>query len=604
MRPDFDNPKGYREPLGVNTLMQRLLKAAGSFWHDWRALDLSSVPPADMKFITDGLLAVVREFDGADLLGIKDPLICRAVPLWLDLFRQSGREPTAVLMFRHPTAVARSLSTRDGIPKDKALLLWLRHVLDAERDTRSIPRVFIDYGELIKNWGVLVERIAERLAITWPKSPKQCAAEVSSFLRPNPGHYPAIAGEEMGGGSWYQEAWSMLSGEDGDPGLQPDRFDSLRARVSETTRPFEAYFGAVEQALDYNAQQTEALSAAIEHARSLVGRIALGASATPGELVERSFLRNRNEIEAVSGRLVPPGNAASKPDDLAEEGSRTQPNEITSLQNRVAALEALLASPPLRTGGVAAAGLDRGSFATVASQPDEISIDYMLQQTYDRDLIISKLRSYVSSLEKRLASKAHISEDVFPEPVGALPLVAAFDESGRLSESSEASGMAAASAWFTVLTDEDTAGTIESISRVEGGFWIHPRPGRALFGCIGPFEGPAPVLLTASVGTEHPRAPLVSFTLDIVRSRMNEDILLETAVRRSQSVFSWVPVETSRRKLIVLSFSAEDVQWSKWALLLGVRTAPDTDVEFAWATFKDIRYFHGQGQEQTEMLVA
>ena len=83
---------------------------------------------------------------------LKDPRICQFVPLWTSILESLDIEPLCVISIRNPLEVAASLKARDelgpatplgkpvGIPAAKALLLWLRCFLDAERDTLAASR--------------------------------------------------------------------------------------------------------------------------------------------------------------------------------------------------------------------------------------------------------------------------------------------------------------------------------------------------------------------------------------------------------------------------------------------------------------------------------
>jgi len=227
-----------------------------------------------------------------------------------------------------------------------------------------------------------------------------------------------------------------------------------------------------------------------------------------------------------------------------------------------------------------------------------------LEQIYDRDVIISKLRRQVCSLEERLARSERAAGGDAPEPAGLAPLLLAFDEAGQLETSSDTSRAEPVPAGFTMLAEEDGAGAFEAISRVEDGFWVHPRPGRGTFGCIGPFEGAPPVLVTGSVQTEHPDSPPVSFTLDLIRTRSDDDTLLEAGRRRTKDPLSWVSVDPMRRKVIVATFPADELRWSRWAILVGTRAPDRAEAEFAWATFKAIRCFHIDGGRRRQTIVA
>ena len=77
-------------------------------------------------------------------------------------------EPAAVIALRSPFEVASSLAARNGIGQDEALLMWLRHVLDAERETRHIRRSFVRYADLLGDWQAVAGKIASDLALRWP----------------------------------------------------------------------------------------------------------------------------------------------------------------------------------------------------------------------------------------------------------------------------------------------------------------------------------------------------------------------------------------------------------------------------------------------------
>ena len=67
------------------------------------------------------------------LWGLKDPRLCRLMPLWWRCLPRSGSTPRYLLALRHPLDVAASLAVRDGISAAWRPAAWLRHVLDAER---------------------------------------------------------------------------------------------------------------------------------------------------------------------------------------------------------------------------------------------------------------------------------------------------------------------------------------------------------------------------------------------------------------------------------------------------------------------------------------
>ena len=78
--------------------------------------------------------------------------MCRFVPFWLRILQSAGIDPVGILVFRNPADVASSLAERDGLLPQFSLLMWLRHMLDAERFTRMIPRAVVEYRDLLSDW--------------------------------------------------------------------------------------------------------------------------------------------------------------------------------------------------------------------------------------------------------------------------------------------------------------------------------------------------------------------------------------------------------------------------------------------------------------------
>ena len=178
-----DNSSGYWESTELMGIHEDLLSCASSRWDDWRPLSISVESKVRQERILDRLSKwLEREFANSQFFLVKDPRICRFVPLWLDILQSLSCQPRVVIPVRHPFEVAESLFARDGIPFAKSCLLWLRHVLDAERATRHLPRVWVPYENLLNDWPAVATHIAEQLGFSWPTLPEEAALEVSKFL--------------------------------------------------------------------------------------------------------------------------------------------------------------------------------------------------------------------------------------------------------------------------------------------------------------------------------------------------------------------------------------------------------------------------------------
>ena len=160
------NPKGYFEDKRIVAAHDELLEALGSSWDDLRPLPegwLES-PPAAACTRTLRELAVKALGRPKPWL-IKDPRMCRLLPLWLRLLEGFDIKPRFVIPVRQPVASAQSLNRRDGIDTDSGCVLWMAHLLDAERHTRSYPRCFVDYEQFLTDWRSAVAKIDKTLEI-------------------------------------------------------------------------------------------------------------------------------------------------------------------------------------------------------------------------------------------------------------------------------------------------------------------------------------------------------------------------------------------------------------------------------------------------------
>jgi hypothetical protein len=114
---------------------------------------------------------------------------------------------------RNPLEVAASLARRDGFDPSIGHLLWLRHVLDAERATRGRPRVFVSYEGLMNGWRATIERIQTTLELALPKLPEASAGEIETFLSEALHHEratPASVTDDPGLSNWLRESFTVL----------------------------------------------------------------------------------------------------------------------------------------------------------------------------------------------------------------------------------------------------------------------------------------------------------------------------------------------------------------------------------------------------------
>lgn len=179
------NEKGHWESEGAVAANDRILNSAGSTWEDWTRVNPAwYASPLHGAAVQEAREALRTSFGTAPLFVLKDPRICRLVPIWLDAFGAEGVNPAIIIPVRHPGEVAASLELRDGMEHGYAYLLWLRHTLDAEAGTRGRRRVICHFDQLKRNWSTLAARIGEGLDLVWPRQSASTHQDIDNFLAP------------------------------------------------------------------------------------------------------------------------------------------------------------------------------------------------------------------------------------------------------------------------------------------------------------------------------------------------------------------------------------------------------------------------------------
>ncbi|MCA2357463.1 sulfotransferase family protein [Mycobacterium intracellulare] len=164
---DANNPRGYWEPRTAIMLNETIMRRHGSNWYDpTLRLQEECAFGADEKaaWIAE-IAAYLGTLPAAPLVVIKEPRITALSGLWFEAARQVGFDIAAVIAVRHPQEVVASAAKYVDTSPELSSALWLKYNLLAERHTRGIPRVFVDYGNLLDDWHREVKRVAAALEI-------------------------------------------------------------------------------------------------------------------------------------------------------------------------------------------------------------------------------------------------------------------------------------------------------------------------------------------------------------------------------------------------------------------------------------------------------
>ncbi len=272
-----DNEAGFWEPLPIKAFDDELLAVAGSRWDDVVALPAEWYESeAAASHVARAIELLEQEYADAPLLVLKDPRICRLLPFWRRVFVAAGLEAYYALPLRNPLEVAASLERRNGFPVEKSLLLWLAHVLSAERHTRGLPRAFPRYEDLIEDPYAVAARLGEGLGLAWPKLTARIRPEMAGFLTRDLRHH-VYGDRELAARSdvaaWVVRAYRALLSIAAGTGDEEAEHEVLD-RVAAELRDADAAYGPLVAALETEVveAQTELAQTQAE-AEALHGRI-------------------------------------------------------------------------------------------------------------------------------------------------------------------------------------------------------------------------------------------------------------------------------------------------------------------------------------------
>jgi hypothetical protein len=165
---DSYNLSGYWEPRASLLLNHSILRRHGSTMFDpsLRLQEEGAFDAEEKAACIAKIEAFLNRLPAAPLLVIKDLQITALSGMWFEAAHLAGFDIAAVIAVRHPQEVIASLSTfLRRTSSELASATWLKYTLLAERDTRDLPRVFVDYANLLDDWRGEIKRISTALAI-------------------------------------------------------------------------------------------------------------------------------------------------------------------------------------------------------------------------------------------------------------------------------------------------------------------------------------------------------------------------------------------------------------------------------------------------------
>ena len=191
---NHNNPDGYFENREMLELNERILAAIDGAVLRPPALDcFANLPEASRQHIIETARARLSFYaDAKPRFGWKDPRLSLTFPIW----QQAVPKVVAVIVFRDPRAVMRSIADQLQVPAESLAGLWLEYYRRIFSHTANCPRVVVSFDQLLEQPLRTVETIANHLGIAIDNEiverqlagivkPKQAKHRVDTGVHPN-----------------------------------------------------------------------------------------------------------------------------------------------------------------------------------------------------------------------------------------------------------------------------------------------------------------------------------------------------------------------------------------------------------------------------------
>ena len=227
------NPLGYWEPRASHRLNYTILRRHGSEWFDptFRLQEEGAFDADENAASIAEIRAFLTTLPAAPLVVIKDLNITALSSMWFEAARLAGFDIVTVITVRHPLEVTASLAAFNRVAPALASALWLKYTLLAERHTRALPRVFVEYTNLLDDWRREIKRISAALAIDLNTRDE---GAIEEFLKPD-FHHQRYCGPvtDPFGSDWSSAVYEALRAaardEPWDQGALDRVFEAYRA---------------------------------------------------------------------------------------------------------------------------------------------------------------------------------------------------------------------------------------------------------------------------------------------------------------------------------------------------------------------------------------
>ena len=158
------NEKGYWENADIVDIHRDFLEGQGLHWAHVKNYDPRIFYGEKAESARARLVAILNElFETSGDLLVKDPRLCRLMPLWEPVFRHFGLDPEIVLMIRHPLEVSASLLKRNELPRSVGCYLWYLYLRDSLESLKPGRHSIVFYDDLLSSPREEFGRVARQI---------------------------------------------------------------------------------------------------------------------------------------------------------------------------------------------------------------------------------------------------------------------------------------------------------------------------------------------------------------------------------------------------------------------------------------------------------
>jgi hypothetical protein len=232
------NPMGHWEPIDAININNAFLSRRGASWYDptLRLQSEIAFSEQEKEAFIEEIRAFIERCHMGSLLVIKEPRIAALPDFWFEASRRASIIAKVVIPIRHPDQVAASLAARDGVSAELANVLWLKYNFLAERSSRRLPRVFVEYPNLLGDWRKEIARISKHLAVDLSDADE---VAINRFLDPDLHRQKSCAKpNDMPGQTWTLDTFMALSAAARDELLDLQKIDAAFSDFAARERTF------------------------------------------------------------------------------------------------------------------------------------------------------------------------------------------------------------------------------------------------------------------------------------------------------------------------------------------------------------------------------